>query len=424
MSPPASDPATPAASSGRPSTPAEAVLPADRSGAAIWDVDPFDERLLADPEGYWRDLRERAPFVWLPKYGVWATGRDVHVRAIFSDWERFCSSRGVGLADFATEKPWRPPSLVLEADPPAHTRTRAVLTHAMSQRAVTAVRPAFEAAAAELVGRALEAEPVDGVRDLAQAFPLRVFPDAVGLAGGRRQRLLQYANLVFNALGPDNGIRRRAMADAAGVTEWIAGQCERNALAPNGFGARIYAAADRGDIDAHEASLLVRSLLSAGIDTTVAALGMALLFFAQHPDQWQLLRRDASLLRPAFEEVLRLGSPVHSFFRTCAVPITLGGTQIGVGQKVLLAIAAANRDPRRWPDPERFDITRRAAGHLAFGIGIHACVGMRVARLEAEVLLGELAARVASLELAGPPRWRPGNALRMLRELPLRLRPA
>jgi len=408
----------------RPDAPDAEAASLTPPGSAVWDVDPFDEATLAEPDAYLTELRERGPIVWLPKYQTWATGRDELVRAIFSDWKNFCSSRGVGLADFAKEPPWRPPSIVLEVDPPAHARTRAVLAHALANRSVAALRPAFEVAAAELVSRSLDAGSLDGVRALAQAFPLQVFPDAVGLAHDGRENLLRYANMVFNALGPDNAVRQRAMTAAAGIPDWITAKCERRNLAEGGLGARIYEAADRGEVDELEASLLVRSLLSAGIDTTVAALGMALLLFAQHPDQWRLLRHDASLLRAAFDEVLRWGSPVHSFFRTTTTRVEVGGTQLGAGQKVLLAIAAANRDPRRWPDPERFDIGRRPVGHLAFGVGIHACVGMRVARLEAEVLLGELAARVATIELAGPPRWRPGNSLRMLQALPLHLRAA
>ncbi len=395
-----------------------------RDPAPIWDIDPFAEEVLEQPAPYFAELRERGPFVWLSKYDLWATGRYEEVRGVFRDWQRFCSSRGVGVADFAKAKPWRPPSLVLEADPPAHTRTRAVLTSAMVNRRVARLRDRFEREAERLVERALFLRRFDGMRELARPFPLKVFPDAVGLDDEGRENLLRYANMVFNALGPDNPVRRRAMSDAEGVTEWIAEKCQRGALASGGFGAHIYAAADRGEIDESEASLLVRSLLSAGVDTTVSALGMALLCFARHPDQWERLRTEPALARAAFDEVLRLESPVHSFFRTTTTDVKLSGVQLGQGRKVLLCIAAANRDPRHWEDPERFDITRRAGGHLAFGVGIHACVGMRVARLEAEVLLGAMARRIGRMELAAEPTWLPGNALRMLASLPLAVRAA
>jgi 4-methoxybenzoate monooxygenase (O-demethylating) len=166
----------------------------------------------------------------------------------------------------------------------------------------------------------------------------------------------------------------------------------------------------------------VRSFLTAGLDTTVVGLGNALFCFAQHPEQWRRLREDPSLARAAFDEVLRYESPVQTFFRTTTRPVEVSGVALGEGDKVLLFLAAANRDARRWEHPERFDITRRASGHLAFGMGIHGCVGMAVARLEAEILLPLLASRVATIELDGEPVRRLNNTLRGLARLPLRIR--
>jgi len=214
------------------------------------------------------------------------------------------------------------------------------------------------------------------------------------------------------------------MANAGPVTSWIASKCQRSALAPGGLGAQIYAAVDAGDLTEAEASLLVRSFLTAGLDTTVVGLGNALFCFAQHPQQWQRLRQDPSLGRAAFEEVLRFESPVQTFFRTTTRPVEVAGTRLREGEKVLLFLAAANRDARRWEDPDRFDITRRATGHLAFGVGIHGCVGMAVARLEAEIVLSLLAAKVEAIELAGAPVRRLNNTLRGLSHLPVTLTPA
>ncbi len=141
-------------------------------------------------------------------------------------------------------------------------------------------------------------------------------------------------------------------------------------------------------------------------------------------DGRQRLRQDPSLARAAFEEVLRFESPVQTFFRTTTRAVEVAGVRLGEGEKILLFLAAANRDPRRWEDPERFDITRKASGHLAFGVGIHGCVGMAVARLEAEIVLGLLARKVEAIELAGEPERRFNNTLRGLARLPVKLRPA
>src|SRR5262249_524689 len=196
-----------------------------------------------------------------------------------------------------------------------------------------------------------------------------------------------YGDMAFNAFGPRNDLFHKAMAGVQPVASWIMSQCQRAALAPGGLGAQIYAAADAGELTEEEASLLVRSFLTAGLDTTVVGLGNALFCFAQHPEQWQRLRQDPSLARAAFEEVLRYESPGQTFFRTTTRPVAVAGVHLDEGEKVLVFLAAANRDPRRWEHPDRFDISRRASGHLAFGVGIHGCVGMAVARLEAEILL-------------------------------------
>ena len=169
------------------------------------------------------------------------------------------------------------------------------------------------------------------------------------------------------------------------------------------------------------AALLVRSLLSAGVDTTVHALGNAILCFATHPDEWAVLHADPGRSRAAFEEVLRFASPVQTFFRTTARAVEVGGVSMPAGEKVLLFLAAANRDPRHWDRPERFDVSRRAGGHVAFGSGIHACVGRMLARVQAEVLIGALARRVSSIELAGDPERKLNNTLRGLASLPVRV---
>jgi cytochrome P450 len=387
-------------------------------------IDPFSREFLTDPYPSHEALREAGPAVWLDRYSVWAMARYEEVRASLMDWETFCSSAGVGLSDFRKETPWRPPSLILEADPPLHTRTRAVLTRILSAAAMKKLWASFEQDGIALIDALVERGTFDAVRDLAEVYPLKVFPDAVGLAEEGRENLLPYGNMAFNAFGPRNELFDQAMANAQPVTSWIMSRCQRDALAPGGLGAQIYEAADAGQLTEHEASLLVRSFLTAGLDTTVVGLGNALFCFAQHPDQWQRLRQDPSQARAAFDEVLRYESPVQTFFRTTTRPVEVAGLRLGEGEKVLLFLAAANRDPRHWDKPDRFDITRRASGHLAFGMGIHGCVGMAVARLEAEIVLSLLARKVEAIELAGAPERRLNNTLRGLARLPIKIRPA
>src|ERR1700675_3736224 len=384
-------------------------------------VDPFSHAFLHDPYPHHEALREAGPVVWLEQYGIWAMARHQEVRDALTDWQIYCSSAGVGLSDFRKEPPWRPPSIILEADPPLHTRTRAVLTRILSPAAINILRATFEREAELLVARLVERREFDGIRDLAEAYPLKVFPDAVGISEDGRENLLPYGSMVFNSFGPRNDLFEAAMANAAPVRDWIMSKCSRAALAPDGLGMQIFAAVDSGELTEAEAGMLVRSFLSAGIDTTVYGLGNALHCFAIYPEQWTILRENPKLLRGAFEEVLRFEAPVQTFFRTTTQGVDVSGVKLGDGEKVLLFLAPANRDPRRWDKPDMFDVRRRATGHMTFGTGIHGCVGQAVARLESEAIFGALSKRVASFELTGEPQLRLNNTLRGLDTLPLRI---
>jgi cytochrome P450 len=214
------------------------------------------------------------------------------------------------------------------------------------------------------------------------------------------------------------------MVRAAEVVGWINAQCARENLSTNGLGATIWAAVDTGEINAEEAPLLVRSLLSAGLDTTIIAIGNGLYGLATNPEQWQALRDNPSLIRSAFDEMLRWESPVQTFFRTTTVEVELGGVSLPADSKILLFLAAANRDPRRWEDPTRFDVARKATGHVAFGAGIHMCVGQMLARLESEMVLAALIPRVESIEIVAAPVRKLNNSLRQFASLPIELTPS
>jgi cytochrome P450 len=294
----------------------------------------------------------------------------------------------------------------------------------LSPRNIRTLRASLEPRATEIVEVALGRRAIDGVSDIAVPFPLKAFPDAVGLTPDLRKNLLAYGRMVFDGMGPRNAITEQVMANAERVTTWIDAQCSREALSPGGLGAQVYEAVDAGSLTEAEAALTVRSLLSAGVDTTILAIGSALLCFAQYPEQWGMLRENPAQLRLAFEEVLRFHSPFQMFFRTARHDVDLAGTQVARDDKILIMVGSANRDPRQWEAPDTFDISRRSTGHLAFGRGIHTCVGQTIARLEADVLLGELIRKVASIELDGEPIWQESNTLRGLESAPLTLESA
>ena len=384
-------------------------------------IDPFSLPFFDDPYPHHAAMRDAAPVVWLERYGIWGMARHAEVHAALNDWQTFSSASGAGLDDFTKTKPWRPPSIILEADPPTHTRSRTAMARVMSPGVMKAIRPQFMAKAEEVVEGLVARGTFDAIPDLAESYPLSVFPDAVGLVKEGRENLLPYGNMAFNAFGPRNALLQAAFQKAAPVAKWIVEQCSRAALTKDGWGAGIYAAADTGEITEEEAGLLVRSMLTAGVDTTVSGLGAAIYAFATHPDEWAKVLAEPALLRPCFDEVLRWESPVQTFFRTTTKASDLGGAPIIAGQKVLLFLASANRDPRRWDNPDRFDVTRKATGHVAFGAGIHGCVGQALARLEAECVLGALAKRVKRIELVGEPVRKYNNSLRSFGSLPVRV---
>jgi cytochrome P450 len=385
------------------------------------DIDPFGDDFLTDPYPFHEALREAGPVVWLDRYGVFAAARHADVQTALQDWRTFSSESGVGLANLSKEEVFRPRSIILEVDPPLHDRTRPVLAMALSPAVLRELRPTFETEARRLVDDLARRGRFDGVTDLAEVYPIRVFADALGLRSDGRENLLPYAAAVFNDFGPRNHLFEETRLGADAVRDWVLAQCHRAELRPGSIGARVFEAVDRGEASEDESHKLVRSLLTAGLDTTVYGLGNALFTFATHPDARDLLRADPSLARSAFEEVLRFESSVQTFFRTTTRETELGGVRLPEGAKILLFLGAANRDPRQWQAPDRFDITRKASGHVAFGYGIHSCVGQMFARLEGEIVLGALACRVERLELTGEPRRRLNNTLRGLASLPLQV---
>lgn len=393
------------------------------------DIDPYAAENLIDPYPMHQRMREAGPVVKLKPYpSLVACARHEQVHAVFNDHATFISGAGVGLTNFNLETPFRPKSLILEADPPLHTQTRTVLSRILSPKAVMQIRATFTAVAEAMVERCVEKSAgggtICGIHDLAQIYPLKVFPDAVGVEEHGRENLLVYGDLIFNSMGPRNALLAKAAERMGPVTDWIMAHCQREHLRPGGFGEQIYQAADAGEISHEQAPLLVRSFLSAGVDTTINGLGNVLYALAHHPEQYAKLHADTSLARPAFEEGLRWESTAQTFFRTAVRDCEIAGLPVAENTKILCMLAAANRDPRKWPDPDRYDIERRPSGHVAFGAGIHGCVGQAVARLEGEVVLTALARRVKRIEIAGPHTRRLNNTLRALDTLPLRLIPA
>jgi len=384
-------------------------------------IDPFSEEFAANPYPLHEELRELGPVIRLERYGIYGMARHREVHAALNDWQSFSSGAGAGIQDLRKAAAWRPRSIVLEVDPPLHDETRGVLQRVLSGPAIRKLRDAFEVEAERLVEELVRRGSFDAIADLAVPYPLKVMGDAVGVPAQGRECLLPFSNMLFNSFGPENDVFRETLAESRDVIPRLVAQCERSSLTPDGLGAQIYQAADEGRLAKEHAPAVVRSMLSAGFDTTVAGVGNAIWAFMQNPAEWQLLRADPTLARTAFDEVIRWEAPVQTFFRTTSREVEIEGTRVAKDQKVLLFLAAANRDPRKWDEPDRLDLSRMTMGHVAFGNGIHVCVGMMIARLEAELLFAAFARRVARFEAAGEPKRRRNNTLRAFGSLPVRV---
>ncbi|TYO61641.1 cytochrome P450 [Bradyrhizobium hipponense] len=385
---------------------------------ACSQADPFAPDFLANPYPAYAALRALGPVFKLERYDVWAMAGYAEVEAALKDWKTFISGEGVGLNGM---NPALPKPLTLQIDPPDHDKGRRVLGRTLSPGIARRLRETFQREAEKKVSELIDRGTFDAVTDLAEAYPMKVFPDAIGIRPDGRDKLLAWSTFVFDSFGPENDQLAASRKEGLAAQGWIMECCARDALRPDGLGMMIYQAADEGEISEHEATHLVRPFLTAGIDTTVNGIGNTLLALAAHPDEYRKLHHRPELARNTFEEGLRYDSPVQTFFRTTSRDVETAGGVIPAHRKVLLFMASANRDPARWDNPDRFEVERAATGDVGFGAGIHACVGQMIARLEGELIFGELARRVKTIELTAEPRRRLNNSLRGLESMPVRV---
>jgi len=390
------------------------------SGVPRLDLDPFDERQLRDPYALHTALRDAGPVVWLNRYETYAVARHTEVSQVLQDPVHFSSAAGVGLAHLRRPGAWREPSPLVESDPPAHTQIRRAMDEILSPSVIRGWRDGFAAEAERICAALPAAGRLDGVVELAARYVHTVFPAALGIESNPGN-LLIVGHHSANAAGPRNRLYERSLAALESIKDWYLRHQTREAMLAGGFGERVFDAEAAGRLPAGVAGPVLRTLLRGGLDTTISGIASTLHLLAAHREQWLAVRQDPTLIQGAFEEALRLESPTPALYRTTTAGAQIGGLPLAADVKVQLFIGAANRDPRRWPDADRFEPARRARNALIFGGGPHHCLGQRIARLEADCLLGAFVRRVAALELDGPVRGRAVNMLRTLEALPLRV---
>ena len=396
--------------------------------------------MLDDPYAIFRQLRDQDPVHWNGLTNVWLLTRHADVAAAIQD--RRVGSTPSPEGRFA--RPLAPEELgavmavvpylmmfMQGMDPPAHTRQRALVQQAFTPRTIERLRPRAAQLVAEALDRAAAAGEIELMGELAGPLPATLIMEMLGIpADGQAtvraaaRTISEFLALVDPAPGQLAAIAGR-LADFAGYLAPLL--AERRERPQDDLLSALVAAEHDGErLGEPELLVLTTMLLFAGHETTTNLIGNGALALARHPEQWALLRGNPDLVAPAIEEMLRHDPPVQLVPRWVREPLELGGKRLEPGQRLLLNFAAANRDPAFVPDPDRFDITRPPLRHLAFGQGLHFCLGAALARLEAHAVFSALVRRFSAIALDPdrPPVRHPNVALRGLARLHLRLTPA
>jgi len=401
-----------------------AAPPAQQLGAGYYQ----------NPLDYFARMRAEGPVtpVLLP-HGerVWVVTRYADVRAALADPRLHKDWAGK-----LTAPDWVPNAdtgylavHMLNSDPPDHTRLRKLVTKAFTVRRVAALRPRVEAITTSLLDAvaarlAAGEDTVDLIEAFAFPLPVTVICELLGVPTEDRDQFRQWSNAIVASEGEPGSFHAAGAAMFHYFTKLVA--AKRAAPADDMVSALI-AARDSGDsFDERELMAMLFLLLVAGHETTTNLIASGTLALLTHPGELERLLADPALLPGAIEELLRYANPLnHATDRFTLEPVEIGGVTIPAREWVLCATSSANRDPGRFPDADRLDVRRDAGGHVAFGHGIHYCLGAPLARLEGEVAFAALLSRFPGLSLAADPstlRWRPSSLIHGLETLPVRLR--
>ncbi|MFI6041478.1 cytochrome P450 [Nocardia sp. NPDC051321] len=389
-----------------------------------------------DPQVYYRRWRERGPVLrvqfseGMPQWVVigYAEGR-----AVLADPRLHKSIAGI-VEVMRKKDPSVPQDSLgmalsghmLNSDPPDHTRLRKMVNKAFTTRRVAALRPRIEEITAGLLDRMAEHDEVDLLAAFAIPLPVTVICELLGVPFADREDFQRWTKVMVG-VGSDLAERTRCTAE---MSEYLAALVQTKRIDPGDdlLSGLTQTREDGDQLTEQELIAMAFLLLIAGHETTVNLIANGTYALLRNKSQFDALRDDPAGVPAAVEEFLRFGSPVDwATVRYTTEPILVGDTEIPADEFVYVALAAANRDPARYRDPENLDLTGDTAGHLAFGHGIHFCVGAPLARVEAEIAFTALLQRFPELSLAprsDPLRWQPSLLIRGLVELPVLLRQA
>jgi cytochrome P450 len=394
-------------------------------------MDFMDEAFIADPFPRLAELQASAPIVFHEPSGQWLVTRHELTQAALRDrrlgraFEHRYTAAEFGQsdpdprwADFRASERWS----LLNLEPPDHTRIRSLVSKVFTPRAVAALRPGVEALAQRTLAPLLELDTFDVIRDYAQPYSVEVICQMLGVPVSDRQLLLDWSHAIVKMYELDTSDAQRVAANRA-AAEFVAYVealiLDKRRSPDDALVSQLVAVEEAGThLSADEIVSTVIVLLNAGHEATVNTLGNGMRVFWLHPDQWRRVTSGEVAARVAVEEMVRWDSPLQLFERwVLDEGVEIGGQRLAVGEKIAMLFGAANRDPRHFADPERFDAGRGDATHVGFGGGIHFCVGAPLARMEIEASVAELAGRLPEVAVVEPPAYHPTFVIRGLQGL-------
>ncbi|WP_437288272.1 cytochrome P450 [Sorangium sp. So ce406] len=367
-----------------------------------------------DPYPMYEQLRSSSPVLHVAPLDLWMILDYEGVKRALTDHEAFSS--------VVTPVTGKAPDWLLFADPPRHTKLRAIILRAFTARSVAGLEPRIRELSRELLDQQIERGAMDLAADYAAPLPMMVIAEMLGIPLEDRARFMRWSEAIVNlSYAISGGAEAERM-----MREHAAAKAEMEGYLAEVLGARRRAPKDdlltrlvEAEVDGErltddEILGFFQVLLAAGTETTTNLIDNAILCLVERPADLARLRGSPDLLPSAIEEVLRYRSPVQMIFREARRDVEVHGQVIPAGKLVVPVIGSANRDPQQFRDSGRFDIGRDPNPHVAFGQGIHFCLGAPLARLEARIALSDLLSRLRGLELASEEPWEPRRALNVL----------
>jgi cytochrome P450 len=387
----------------------------------------------ADPYPFYAELRSEDPIHWDESMGFWVLTRYADIVSVYAD-TRFSRAqglrRGFERLPEAEQRIAEPvyqsfSKTMFYSDPPYHTRLRGLVNNAFTPNAVEQMRPHIQRIVDDLLDAVQAKGEMDAIRELAHPLPIMVIAQMLGLPAEERGRFKEWSDDLFAILGsvphaPE--LMERAAQSLAELTAYLTTLSEGRRLQPqNDLLSALVGVVEKGErLTQEELIANVTILLSAGHETTSNLIGNGLLALLRNPDQLHKLREDPALISSAVEEMMRYDNPVQIAYRSAAEDVEIGGKWIRKGDLVNSILAAGNRDPERFSEPDRFDITRDEGRHLGLGLGIHFCLGAPLVRLEAQIAFSTILRRFPEIRLATDSwDWQEHPIFRGVRSLPL-----